>query len=46
MSTFIKNNKGLLFLVVVLLLSNIGLLAYFLFGRNRHQVVRKEVISL
>lgn len=30
MSSFIKNNKGLLFLVVVLLLSNIGLLAYFL----------------
>ena len=30
MSTFIKNNKGLLFLVVVLLLSNIGFLAYFL----------------
>lgn len=34
MSSFIKNNKGLLFLVVVLLLSNIGLLAYFLIWKN------------
>lgn len=30
MSTGTKNNKGLIFLVVILLLSNIGLLLYFL----------------
>ena len=30
MSSTIKNNKALIFLVVVLLLSNVGLLLYFL----------------
>lgn len=30
MSTFIRNNKGLLFLVLILLLSNVGILIYFL----------------
>jgi hypothetical protein len=34
MSTFIKNNRGLLLLVVILFLSNIGLLAYFLFWKK------------
>lgn len=38
MSSFIKNNKGLLFLVVVLLLSNICLLAYFLVWKKPEQM--------
>lgn len=38
MSSFIKNNKGLLIVVVVLLVSNIGLLAYFLVWKKPEQM--------